>query len=113
MKSSVAFCSSVDKGYTLLIFGKKVLLRRIGWSYGLLGDIFWDASSENTSAYSAYSSGKVICTSSTLCANLLAMEVFVMVIQWLKKCTHVSQILKDSVIAWHILNIRPNAWWMT
>ena len=34
-------------------------------------------------------------------------------IQWLKKCPHVSQILKDSVIARHILNIRPNAWWLT
>ena len=31
-------------------------------------------------------------------------------LQWLKKCPHVSQILKDSVIARHILNIRPNAW---
>ena len=35
------------------------------------------------------------------------------IIQWLKKCPHVSQILKDSVIAQHILNIIPNAWWLT
>ena len=34
-------------------------------------------------------------------------------IQWLKKCPHVSQILKDSVIEQHILNIIPNAWWLT
>ena len=39
------------------------------------------------------------------------LEVFN--VQWLKKCPHVSQILKDSVIAQHILNIRPNAWWLT
>ena len=35
------------------------------------------------------------------------------VLQWLKKCPHVSQILKDSIIARHILNIIPNAWWLT
>ena len=34
-------------------------------------------------------------------------------VQWLKKCPHVSQVLKDSVIGRHILNIRPNAWWLT
>ena len=61
------------------IFGTKVLLRRIGWSYGLLGGIFWDASLENTSAYSVYSSGSVTWVSSAFCANLLAIEVFAMV----------------------------------
>ena len=34
-------------------------------------------------------------------------------LQWLKKCPHVSQILKDSVIVRHILNIKPNAWLLT
>ena len=34
-------------------------------------------------------------------------------LQWLKKCPHVSQILKESVIEQHILNIIPNTWWLT
>ena len=48
----------------------------------------------------------------TCAISLLALEMFCL-LQWLKKCPHVLQILKDSVIARHILSIRPNTWWLT
>ena len=58
-KSSVAFRSSGERGYTFLIFGVKVSSRFISWSQGLDGGTWSVASFENTEANKEYFEGRV------------------------------------------------------
>ena len=77
-------------------------------------DIWWPVCNTINALFQAWQSISLCPTcSDPPCLHTIVISDRDLHIQWLKKCPHVSQILKDSVIARHILSIRPNTWWLT